>query len=78
MISQYANSPRYLELYNGLTDIFSNAKTLEDWYNVVFNIKTATGFGLDIWGEILNQSRLLHYTNPIFPIMFYFLRNRDQ
>lgn len=64
MISQYANSPRYVTLYNGLMNIFNNAQTLEDWYNVVFNLKTAQGFGLDIWGEILNQGRLFYYENP--------------
>lgn len=62
MISQYANSPKYVALYNGLCDMFSNAKTMEDWYNVVFNIKTATGYGLDWWGKILNQGRQVSYT----------------
>lgn len=61
MLSQYANSPKYVALYNGLTELFNNAKTIEDWYNVVFNIKTASGFGLDVWGNILNQGRLFLY-----------------
>ena len=64
MISQYANSPKFVSLVNGLTDMFNNAQTLEDWFNVVFNIKTANGYGLDIWGSILNQGRLFFYTNP--------------
>ena len=64
MISQYANSPNFVKLNTGLEGIFSNAQTLEDWYNIVFNLKTATGYGLDIWGSILNQDRLLKYTNP--------------
>lgn len=64
MISQYANSPKFVSLVNGLTGIFNNAQTLQDWYNVVFNLKTATGYGLDIWGLILNQSRLFYYTDP--------------
>lgn len=64
MISQYANSPKFIALVSGLRNIFSNAKTLGDWFNVVFNLKTATGFGLDIWGEILNQGRLFYYVNP--------------
>ena len=62
MLSQYANSPSYVKLYNGLMELFSNAKLISDWYNVVYNLKTATGFGLDIWGEILNQGRQLSYT----------------
>lgn len=65
MISQYANSPKFVALVSGLRNMFGNAKTLVEWFNVVFNIKTATGFGLDIWGEILNQGRLFYYKNPI-------------
>lgn len=65
MISQYANSPKFVSLVNGLTGIFSNAQTLQDWYNVVFNLKTASGYGLDIWGVILNQGRLFYYKDPI-------------
>ena len=60
-LSQYANSRVYMNLYNGLANIFSNAKTIEDWYNIVFNLKTASGYGLDIWGNILNQGRQFSY-----------------
>lgn len=60
-ISQYANSKKFMNLYNELSYVFSNAKTLEDWYRVVFNLKTATGYGLDIWGNILNQGRQFSY-----------------
>jgi len=63
MLSQYANSPKYVSLYNGLTELFNNAQTIEDWYNVVFNLKTAEGFGLDIWGKILNQGRQFSYND---------------
>lgn len=61
MLSQYANSPKYVTLYNGFTDLFNNASTIEDWFNVVYNINTAEGFGLDMWGKILNQGRQFSY-----------------
>lgn len=64
LISQYANSEKILRLANGVRSIFSNAKLIKDWYNIVYNIKTAKGFGLDIWGKILNQGRNFVYTNP--------------
>ena len=63
MISQYANSPKFVSLVTGLRAIFDISGTLEDWYNFVFNLKTASGFGLDIWGGILNQDRYLTYFN---------------
>lgn len=60
MLSQYANSPVYVALLNGLKEQFDNSQTLEDWYRIVFNIKTASGYGLDVWGKILNVSRYVN------------------
>ena len=62
-LSQYANSPKFMTIFNGLLDLFNNAKTLEDWFNIVFDIKTAKGFGLDVWGKILNVGRSFTYDN---------------
>lgn len=64
MISQYANSPKFLSLVNGLKSQFDNATLISDWYRIVYNIKTATGFGLDIWGLILNRGRDFTYIDP--------------
>ena len=63
LISQYANSEKILRLANGIRTMFNNAKLISDWYNIVYNLKTAKGFGLDIWGKILNQGRSFKYTN---------------
>ena len=63
MISQYANSPKYVTLSNGLVSQFDNYQTIKDWYDVIFNIRTASGIGLDWWGKILNQSRRITYTD---------------
>jgi len=72
MISQYANSPKFVSLVNGLTGLFSNSKLISDWFNVVYNIKTAKGFGLDIWGKILNQGRNFTYTNEKTGVKTYY------
>lgn len=61
MIGQYANSPVLVTLDNGLQDLFDDSQFTTNWYNVVFNIKTATGYGLDVWGKILNRSRQFIY-----------------
>ena len=63
MLSQYANSPKFVKLVEGLKEQFDSSKTMEDWFRFVFNLKTATGYGLDVWGLILNQGRLLYYTD---------------
>ena len=60
-LSQYANSPKFLGLYDNICGLFNNARTLEDWFNIVFNLKTASGYGLDVWGVFLNQDRQFSY-----------------
>lgn len=61
MLAQYANSPTIVNLVNGINEQLNNAQTIEDWFRLVFNLKTAQGYGLDIWGKILNQSRRFKY-----------------
>ena len=62
MLSQYANSPKFVKLVEGLKAHISNASTIDEWIRVVYDLKTASGYGLDVWGVILNQGRLLYYT----------------
>ena len=57
MIGQYANSPVLVSLDNGLKELFNDSPVVVNWYNALFNMNTATGYGLDIWGKILNRSR---------------------
>lgn len=63
MLAQYANSPVLVKLVNGINEQLNNAQTIEDWFRIVFDLRTATGFGLDIWGKILNQSRRFQYVD---------------
>lgn len=57
ILHQYANSPKLLAIINKLADILSTATDNKNFYNKVFNIKTAVGFGLDYWGGILGTPR---------------------
>ena len=61
MIAQYANSPVLVSLDNGFKTLFDDSLFTTNWYNVVFNLKTASGYGLDVWGKILNRSRNFTY-----------------
>ena len=61
MIGQYANSPVLVSLDDGLRSLFDDSGFVKDWYDTIINIKTATGYGLDIWGRILNMSREVNY-----------------
>jgi Protein of unknown function (DUF2612)/PASTA domain len=59
VISQYANSPTILALVANFAEYFDPAQNLQSFYLDVWNIDTAIGFGLDIWGRILGVSRVI-------------------
>lgn len=59
IISQYANSPTLVQLCNNMDDYFNPGADLDTFYDYVWNVMTAVGFGLDIWGQIVNVGREL-------------------
>ena len=58
-VSQYANSPIITQLVQNMNDYIDPRKSLLDFYNVVWNVDTAVGFGLNIWGRIVGVSRVI-------------------
>jgi beta-lactam-binding protein with PASTA domain len=63
VISQYANSPTLLQLIQNMNGYLDQTANFAAFYNFVWNVDTAQGFGLDIWGKIVNVSRLLQIPN---------------
>jgi len=68
IISQYANSPTITQLIASMETYFDPTNNLEAFYNNVWDIDSAVGFGLDIWGRIIGVGRLLQlpYTGSVF------------
>jgi hypothetical protein len=64
IISQYANSPRITALIDNADKYIDPRADLDNFYNLVWNVKTAKGFGLDIWGRIVGIGRLLEIDDP--------------
>lgn len=59
VISQYANSPILLQLVENLQAYFDQKTNFDEFYTNIWDIDTANGEGLDIWGRILGVSRIL-------------------
>jgi hypothetical protein len=59
IISQYANSPRLGLLIQSLNDNLDQTNNLNSFYSLIWNVNTAVGFGLDIWGRIVGVTRVL-------------------
>lgn len=59
VISQYANSPTLSRLIENMNEYIDPRVNMQKFYDFVWNVDTAQGFGLDIWGNIVGVSRLL-------------------
>lgn len=55
--SQYANSPKLLTLIEEFSSVINQDTNIEQFKKLVWNIHTAKGFGLDIWGRIVGVTR---------------------
>jgi hypothetical protein len=57
--SEYANSPTMQQLSINMNQYLDPRANLIAFYNYVWNVDTAVGFGLDIWGRIVGVSRVV-------------------
>lgn len=64
IMSQYANSPAILGLIQGMNDALDPQYFIDDFYNYVYRLSTAKGFGLDIWAEKVGVSRNAPMADP--------------
>ncbi|NML93813.1 DUF2612 domain-containing protein [Novosphingobium olei] len=66
VLSQYANSPVLLGLIDALAYSIDPEAAFDDFYDTVWNVDTAIGFGLDIWGRIVGVARSLYVSEGSF------------
>ena len=57
--SQFANSPVITTLIEGFNQVVEPYENIESWYDLVWNVATAQGYGLDVWGRIVGVTRVL-------------------
>jgi hypothetical protein len=66
VISQYANSPILLQLLDNFFQYIDQTSNMDDFYNLMWNVDTAVGYGLDVWGRIVGVSRTLELAQGEF------------
>lgn len=59
IISQYANSPVILRLIQNFDIYVDPTANINAFYNMLWNVDTAQGYGLDVWGRIVGVTRTL-------------------
>jgi len=63
IMSQYANSATLVQLIQNMNGYIDPTADIQNFYNLVWNVDSAEGFGLDIWGRIVGLP-----TGRIIPI----------
>mgnify|MGYP000141366135 CR=1 FL=1 len=59
VISQYANSPILTTLITNIAEYVDQTRNLDAFFDLVMNLDTAQGYGLDCWGRIVGVNRVL-------------------
>ena len=60
IISQYANSPTMRRLIADMNEYIDPRADIDAFFDYVWNVETAQGFGLNIWGRIVGIGRYLN------------------
>lgn len=61
IISEFCNSPTLVQLIQNMNQYIDPSANIDAFYSMVWDLDTAVGYGLDIWGKIvgLENGRLL-------------------
>lgn len=70
IISQYGTAPTLTQLIQNMNGYLDPSVDLDAFYSTVWDIETAVGFGLDVWGKIVGVAR--NYQIPSTPSYFGF------
>ena len=66
IISQYANSPGIWSLIESFDAAVDPYALLNAFFDNIWNVDTAQGYGLDVWGRIVGVSRVLQVPSGKF------------
>jgi hypothetical protein len=64
IVSQYGNSPTIISLIESFNAAVDPSANIDNFLTHIWQVQSAQGFGLDIWGRIVGVSRNIP-TNPV-------------
>ncbi len=65
LLSRFAGSPVLVSLIASFNAAMDPVGQIENFYKYVFNVRTAVGNGLNIWGKIVGVSRVVPSPVPV-------------
>lgn len=60
ILTQYAASPNLRSLIETFNEAMDMSDFTDEFLTTIWDVSTATGYGLDVWGKIVGVSRLLN------------------
>lgn len=66
IISQWANSQILTTMIENFADNIDQTKNLDAFFDLVWNVDTAVGYGLDVWGRIVGITRTLEILDTMY------------
>lgn len=63
VIAQYANSPALMAIIGSFAAAVDQTANINAFYNLVMDVDSAVGYGLDVWGRIVGVTRTLYVSN---------------
>jgi len=65
ILAQYAQSQTLVGLIEAINSAIDPATNIDDFYQKIWDIETAESYGLDVWGKIVVQRRVLTQAIPL-------------
>lgn len=59
VLSQYANSPAITSILVNYAAAADQNQDFSNFYDLIWNVDTAQGYGLDVWGRIVGVGRII-------------------
>lgn len=59
VVSQYANAPILTQLITNFAGYIDATQNFDQFFDFIWNVDTAVGYGLDVWGRIVGVARVL-------------------
>jgi hypothetical protein len=66
VLSQYANSPTIVQLIINMDQYIDPTANIDAFYDLLWNVNTAQGYGLDVWGRIVGIGRVLEVASGTY------------
>lgn len=59
VVSQYANAPILTGILQSFFDAIDQTVNIDAFFDMIWNVNTAQGYGLDVWGRIVGVTRII-------------------